>query len=175
MSVILQSARINLRELTLSDDDFICALVNSAGWLKYIGDRNIHTTDAARDYLRQGPLQSYSIHGFGLWCVCRNSDDVPLGICGWLQRDYLNYPDLGFAFLPDYTGHGYAREAAKASLDFARLHIRQTWGAAITTPENHRSIHLLESIGFHFERMQQVNDQQLRMYLVALTNPLNES
>lgn len=169
MSVILHSERITLRELTLSDDDFILALVNSEGWLRYIGDRSIHSVEAAREYLRQGPMQSYAVHGFGLWCVSRNSDDASLGICGWLKREDLHYPDLGFAFLHEFTGQGYAREAAKLSLEFARQHIRQMWGAAITTPENKRSIHLLESIGFRFERMQQFNDQQLRMYLVALS------
>jgi hypothetical protein len=69
MSPILQTERLYLRALNLEDAAFILELVNSPGWLKYIGYRNINTIEDAQNYLLDGPLKSYSMNGFGLWCI----------------------------------------------------------------------------------------------------------
>ena len=62
MSEVLQTERLILRKLTLNDTDFIIELVNSPGWLQYIGYRNIHTTEDALKYLQDGPLKSYGVN-----------------------------------------------------------------------------------------------------------------
>jgi hypothetical protein len=41
-------------------------LLNSPGWIEFIGDRNIKTDEQARTYLENGPLKSYEQNGFGL-------------------------------------------------------------------------------------------------------------
>ena len=41
------------------DTEFIIQLLNSPGWLKFIGDRNVKTEDDAKAYLENGPLTSY--------------------------------------------------------------------------------------------------------------------
>ena len=43
----LETDRLLLREYTLSDAPFIFKLMNSEGWLKNIGDRNIKTIEDA--------------------------------------------------------------------------------------------------------------------------------
>ena len=97
----IESERLFLRPLTLEDDEFILQLLNTDGFIKYIGDRNVKTIEQAKNYLLNGPLKSYETNGFGLSLVELKTGRTPIGMCGLLKRDYLDHPDIGFAFLPD--------------------------------------------------------------------------
>lgn len=149
---ILETERLRLRELTLSDAPFIVELVNSPGWLKFIGDRNIKTVDQAKTYLENGPIKSYHDNGFGLWLVETKNTNTPIGMCGILRRETLDHPDLGFAFLPEYIGKGYGFEAATATVVFAKDTLNLQTLCAITVPYNQNSIKLLEKVGMKFNK-----------------------
>lgn len=148
---VLETARLRLRELTPDDAAFIRELVNEPAWLRFIGQKNVHTLDDARRYIANGPAASYSRNGFGLYCVELASALTPVGICGLIRRDALSDVDLGFALLARHCGHGYAREAASAVLAFARRDLGMSRVVAITLPDNQGSIRVLESVGFAFE------------------------
>jgi RimJ/RimL family protein N-acetyltransferase len=150
MKAILQTERLLLREFTEDDPAFIVELLNSPGWIQYIGDRNIKTEEQAREYLNNGPLKSYRQNGFGLYMVELKQDQTPIGMCGFIKRDTLNNPDIGFAFLPAYHGLGYAQEVAHATLEYAKKTLGLPVISAITLPANERSISLLEKIGLRF-------------------------
>lgn len=148
--MILETARLRLQPLALADAAFILALVNEPSWLQYIGDRNVHSLDDARRYLREGPLAMYDRHGFGLYRIERKSDGVSLGLCGLIQREALETADIGYALLPAYWGQGYAFEAAQASLDYGNRVLGLNPIAAITLPDNPRSIALLQRLGMTY-------------------------
>jgi ribosomal-protein-alanine N-acetyltransferase len=149
---VLETERLGLRELRLSDDGFILELLNEAAFLRFIGDKGIRTLDAAREYILKGPIDSYLRYGFGLYAVCLR-DGTPLGICGLVKRDGLADVDVGFAFLSRHCSNGYAVESAAAVLAHARQVLRLRRIVAITNPENLGSIAVLERIGLRFERM----------------------
>ena len=69
MAYIIETERLRLREFTLHDVDFIIELLNSAGWLQFIGDKNVKTVEQAKSYLENGPIKSYQTNGFGLSLV----------------------------------------------------------------------------------------------------------
>jgi len=150
---ITETARLALREFTAEDAPFILRLVNDPAWLRFIGDRGIRTLADAAAYIAQGPVASYARCGYGLWLVARKTDGAPLGMCGLLKRDTLEDADLGFAFLPEFGGQGYAHEAAAATLAHGRAACGLRRIVAITAPDNARSIRLLEKLGFRFERL----------------------
>lgn len=166
MKRILETERLLLREFTLDDTSFIIELLNSPGWIKYIGDRNIKTKENALAYLQNGPLKSYQDNGFGLSMVEIKDDGTAIGMCGIIKRDTLNNPDIGFAFLPAYNGKGYALEMASATLSFAKKTLGMPVISAITLPGNANSIRLLEKLGFRYS--QQVifpgSDEPLLLY-----------
>jgi RimJ/RimL family protein N-acetyltransferase len=68
-------------------------------------------------------------------------------MCGIIKRDTLENPDIGFAFLEEFTGKGYAYEIASATLAYAMDDLKIQKVCAITLPHNTRSIKLLERIG----------------------------
>ena len=59
MEHILETDRLFIRELKLTDFQFILELLNSPGWLQYIGDRGVNNEEQAKLYLQNGPLKSY--------------------------------------------------------------------------------------------------------------------
>jgi RimJ/RimL family protein N-acetyltransferase len=150
--MIHETPRLRLRELTGDDAPFIMELVNDAGWLRFIGDRNVHSLEDAREYIARGPAASYARHGFGLWAVAMRASGEPVGMCGLIRRDSLPHADLGFAFLERHRGHGYAREAAAATVALARERFGLPRLLAITDPDNTASQSVLEHVGFVFER-----------------------
>ena len=112
---VLETDRLDLRWLEAGDAPFILKLLNERAFLEFIGDKGVRNLADARGYIKEGPGASYAEHGFGLNCVTLKKGTA-IGICGLLKRPALDDPDLGFAFLEDYWGRGYAYEAAKAAL-----------------------------------------------------------
>lgn len=104
----LETARLRLRQPEATDADFIRELVNDPAWLRFIGDRGVHTRAAAEAYPAQ-VRQRHGTSGVGLATVEVKATGAASGICGLLRREELTEPDLGFAFLAAYLGNGYAR------------------------------------------------------------------
>ncbi|HEX6572171.1 MAG TPA: GNAT family N-acetyltransferase [Steroidobacteraceae bacterium] len=149
---VLETARLRLRHVGDDDAPFILALLNDPGWLRYIGDRGVRTLEDARKYIAQGPRKMYAEHGFGLFLVERKDDGASLGLCGLIRRDTLPDVDIGFALAEEFRGHGYAHEAAAATLRYAREVHKLGRVVAIAMPENTASTRLLERLGLQFER-----------------------
>ena len=149
---VLQTERLNLRWLRDSDAEFILDLLNQPSWLEFIGDRGVRNLDDAMAYIHNGPLAMIQQHGFGLYLVETKSGNSPIGLCGLLKRDTLEDIDIGFAFHPDFWGHGYATEAAQACLNFAGDTLGLQRIVAITLPSNSACITLLNAIGMHYEK-----------------------
>jgi len=147
VNYIIKTERLQLRPFVLSDAAFVIQLLNSEGWLNYIGDRNVHNTAQAEQYLLNGPMLSYEVNGYGLWLVEKQEDNLPIGMCGIINRDTLEYPDIGFAFLPEFNGLGYAFEAATATLHYAVDTLGLKEIAAITLAQNEKSVKLLTKLG----------------------------
>jgi RimJ/RimL family protein N-acetyltransferase len=150
---VLDTDRLALSRLELEDAAFILELVNDPDWVRYIGDRGIHTEDAARDYISSGPQAMYARFGFGLYRVELRSDGTPIGLCGLIKRDWLEDVDIGFALLPAFRGHGYAYEAATATLGHGRSTLGLERIVAIVAPDNEDSVRLLQRLGLRFEGM----------------------
>lgn len=156
--------RLIIEPLTAKDGEFMFELMNSPGWLKYIGDRTIKNETDAEKYLVANIIPSYNKHGFGLYKISLRNNSKVIGICGLLQRDYLKSPDLGFAILPDHSGHGYTHEASKAILDYAKKDLQIEIIEAITVEDNHASIGLLKKLGFQRQELITRDNEQLLLF-----------
>ena len=169
MKFVAETDRLKLREFSKEDAPFLLELLNTPAWIKFIGDRNVRTLDEARDYASNRLITSYHRFGFGLYMV-QLKDNTPIGMCGLVRREALEDVDLGFAFLPEYNGLGYAKEASTAVMDLAKKKVKTKRLVAITMVDNSNSINLLRKLGFNFEKT--VNfpgeEQTLMMYSVDL-------
>jgi len=136
-------------------------------FLRFIGDRDVRTVDDARAYISKGPVDSYERHGFGLYLTELKTDGTPIGICGLLKRESLEDVDIGFAFLPQFWANGYASESAAAVMAYARDTLGLDRVLAVTTPDNHASIKVLEKLGMKFERKAQLSEDGPELELFA--------
>jgi RimJ/RimL family protein N-acetyltransferase len=148
---VLLTERLKLRALEDSDSGFIIELLNDPAFLEYIGDRGVRSADQAREYIAK-LRAARTTHGYALYGVALLHENTLIGLCGLVRRDTLPNADLGFAFLPAYRKNGYARESALAVLNEAdSLGVKPL--LAICSPDNVPSRRLLEQLGFRFERM----------------------
>lgn len=151
--VVLKTERLLLRPFMTDDAPFALALLNEPSFLHFIGDKNVRSLEEARQYILAGPIASYTQNDFGLLVIELEDSHTPIGMCGLLKRVELSDPDIGFAFLPDYWGQGFAFEAATAVMKDARERLKLSQILAIVNPDNHASIKLLERLGLRFERL----------------------
>ena len=149
---VIECERLSLRELGLDDAPFILELLNEAGFLRFIGDKGVRSLADAREYLLQGPIDSYRRFGFGLYAATLHGGGMPIGICGLVRRHGLADVDVGFAFLARHWSKGYASESAAAVLRHGREIVGLKRIVAITAPDNQGSIAVLKKIGLRFER-----------------------
>lgn len=164
--MLTQTDRLTIRKFSLNDTVFIQQLLNSEGWLKYIGDRQIDSEEAARNYLQRVALDNYEKNRWGIFLIERMDDQVPVGLLSLLKRDYLPLHDIGFALLPAYSGRGYAYEAASKLMTYAKNDLGIPAVCAITLEHNLRSIALLKKLGLSFvKRLQIAEDpEELLLY-----------
>jgi RimJ/RimL family protein N-acetyltransferase len=170
-STTLTTERLGIRRMSVSDAAFMLELLNDPTWLRFIGDRGVRTLEDAQDYIVQGPMAMYASHGFG-FCVVESKDAaIPMGICGLAKRTYLDYPDIGFAFLPRHCGQGFAYESASAVLRHARAELGLLRILATTRIDNVASQALLEKLGLQFERVidHPDGDRQLKLFSTNLS------
>lgn len=158
-----ETERLTLRPLALADAAFIMELLNSPGWIAFIGDRKIGTEQDARDYI----LKVTGNTGIQYWVVCRKADAAAVGLVTFIQRNYLDHPDIGFAFLPNVAGNGFAYEAASVVLHYLMHEEKYKTILATTVPENVRSIRLLEKLGLYYEREIVNEGDVLRVYEIS--------
>lgn len=154
--------RLSLTELTFNDIEFIIELVNTDEWIKFIGQRNIKTTEEATAYIDKlitNPNINY-------WVV-KLQDKTPIGVITFIKRDYLFAHDIGFAFLPKHGKKGYAYEAASTVLNDLMQDAAHLTILATTIPENTNSIALLEKLGFNFT--QEFNHEGEKLFLYSIT------
>jgi [ribosomal protein S5]-alanine N-acetyltransferase len=161
-----QTERLLLTELTTAHVDFIFELVNTPLWIKFIGNRNINTAADSLAYIEK-ILNNKSIQ---YWIVKLKDGETPVGAITFIQRDYLDHPDIGFAFLPAYAKNGYAYEASLVVLDDAIKQAIHPYILATTIPENENSIRLLEKLGFHFTKEIMPEKEPLLLYSMTV-NP----
>lgn len=160
----IETPRLVLTELAEDDAGFIVELLNSPGFLANIGDRGVRDAGDARRYIAQGPAASYAAHGFGLWKVSLRSDGTPVGMSGLIQREELPFPDLGYAFLPEHQGRGYASEAGRAAVDFGFGTKQLARILAIVRPGNEASMGVLAKLGMGERGVVQLDHQALHVF-----------
>jgi ribosomal-protein-alanine N-acetyltransferase len=144
---ILETERLVIRPFTPEDAPFMLELLNDPGWIANIGNRGVHTVEAARDYIETRMLAMYRRVGYGMWVVESKATGEAIGTSGLVKRDSLEHTDIGFAFLERHCRQGYALEAARATLEYALHPLALGKIVAIVSRSNTASIRLLEKIG----------------------------
>ncbi len=148
MYINLETDRLLLRPIRVQDAEFILELVNSKGWLQFIGDRNVLNEKDAENYI-QNILDNSNFH----YTVFELKEaHKAIGIVTFLKREDEKFPDIGFALLPEFEKNGFTLEASKQYLEKVQELNNYEDVIAITKPDNKKSITLLKKIGASIHR-----------------------
>lgn len=144
----IATERLTLSPLSEKDAAFVAELLNTDGWIKNIGDRNIRSEKDAREYIKKVTDNPHITY----WTVKLKLERVAIGLVTLIKRDYLQFNDVGFALLPQFFNKGYAFEATKAVLLYLINNNLLEDILAISLKENAPSINLIEKLGLTFEK-----------------------
>lgn len=172
MDPLLETERLALREMTDDDAGFYLAMLSDPDFKAHIADRGVRTEEQALAHMQDRVFTSYEVHGFGMWLVSRKQDGAAIGMAGLVKRDFLDFVDIGYAFLPSGRGEGYATEASAGVMRYAIEHFGIDKLAAIVSPANGASIRVLERLGFsHCGQMQFPDDGDICEYFLCDLSP----
>jgi [ribosomal protein S5]-alanine N-acetyltransferase len=149
---MITSKRLVIKPTTLADAAFILKLLNSPGWIEFIGDRNVHTVAEAETYLTTRLVGINPTKGCGIYSIFLQENDTPIGMSSLVKRDYLDHVDIGYALLPEHEGKGYATEASEVVLDYAMNTLGYDTIVGICLKNHSASIRVLEKIGLKIEK-----------------------
>ena len=85
---------------------FILELFNTPKWLKYIGERNMKTTENAEKYIETKMLPQLKKLGYSNYTLIKKEDNIKFGTCGLYDREGLDGIDIGFALFPEHEKKG---------------------------------------------------------------------
>lgn len=144
---IISTKRLLLRPFSQEDAQFLYNLNEKEEVLKYTGDVAFKNIEEASSFVKN--YKHYEEHGFGRWTVIRKEDKKAIGWCG-LKNNEENLIDLGFRFLLEEWGKGYATEAAKACITYGFTELKMAQIVGRVLPDNIGSVKVLEKIGMNF-------------------------
>ena len=147
-SIILETERLFLREMDWNDYDALYGVLADTEIMRHYP----YTFDEARvtDWIERN-VNRYRINGFGLWAVCLKGSGEMIGDCG-LTLQTINgneLPEIGYHIHRDFQRRGYAKEAAKAVLDWVFRNTDYPALYSYCKYTNEPSIRTAESIGMH--------------------------
>jgi [ribosomal protein S5]-alanine N-acetyltransferase len=143
MYLNIKTERLNIRPLQESDAPFILELLNTEGWKKNIGDRNIHKLADAEVYIKS--IISADWRFYHVFEISESNEAI--GLVTFLIRPEYEFPDIGYAILPAYEGKGYTYEASYAFLEKIIENKNCSSIIGICSPHNTASINLLKKLG----------------------------
>jgi RimJ/RimL family protein N-acetyltransferase len=148
MADILHTARLRLRPLTLDDLDDMCAIWSDPETMRYYP---APYSRARVEELLRFCLERYREHGYCLWAMVRNHDDVFIGDCGPLQQPVAAQTmiEVGYHTNRRYWGQGYATEAARACCSYVLHTLKAPQVVSIVHPQNSASRRVAEKVHMH--------------------------
>ena len=147
---ICETARLRLRQLTEGDASFLRRLNDNPNVYRYTGDGPLADDAAALAVLHTRIFPQYARHGVGRWAVELLGEapaHATIGWCGLRFDEAEGQYDLGYRFLEEHWGRGYATEAARATLSWARERLPGARIVARARVENTASHGVLRRMG----------------------------
>ena len=164
----IETERLIIRPTNIEDVSFIYELLNSLKWLKFIGDRNVHSEKDAEDYIEQKMLPQLKRLGYSNNTIIRKKDHIKIGTCGLFDRDGIDGVDIGFASLPEFEKQGYAYEASSKLVEVSKKQFNIKKVNAITTKENVSSQKLIKKLGLKYNKIVKVPNDDTEYLLFVL-------
>ncbi|USD42794.1 GNAT family N-acetyltransferase [Vibrio sp. SCSIO 43135] len=144
---MIRTERLLLTPVTADDLDIYVELLTCAETTRYLPGGEPFSLKYIEDYVPK-KVSHWAENGFGTFIVSLvEQPEIKIGYSGVEILEQVSLCDIRYGLLPKYQGHGYAYEAAKATLDyvFENKLVDEVYGVAVT--DNQASLNLLKKLG----------------------------
>lgn len=148
----LETKRLILRKFEEADFERLFLLDSNPEVMKYVGMPTLSKVEESKEVVKM-IMRQYEDNGLGRLAVIEKESELLIGWSGLKLNTsevngYQNFYELGYRFLPETWGKGYATESGKASLDYGFNDLKAEIIYAYAHCENTASNHILTKLGF---------------------------
>ncbi|RKE82753.1 GNAT family N-acetyltransferase [Chryseobacterium sp. AG363] len=149
--MMIETERLVLRKLEETDFERMFLMDSDPEVMKYLGEP-VATKEESKEVIKMIQKQ-YEENGVGRLAVIEKVSGLLIGWCGLKLmtkpiNGYINTLDLGYRFIPEFWGKGYATEAAKRMLEYGFNELNANVIYAYADFGNTGSKYILEKLGF---------------------------
>ncbi|TDP02523.1 GNAT family N-acetyltransferase [Flavobacterium sp. 245] len=150
----IETERLLLREVQMSDVDGMFELDSNPNVHIYLGNKPVTTIKQSEEYI-ENLKQQYKDFGTGRWAVILKNTNEFIGWSGIKfitdeVNNHQNFYEIGYRFIEKHWGKGYATEAGKAFIDHAFNEMKVEAVYAYADEGNQNSRKILEKLGLQF-------------------------
>jgi ribosomal-protein-alanine N-acetyltransferase len=152
MKIFAETKHLLLREIVIEDTGDMFRLDSDPLVHKYLGNNPIKCMGKARTYIDYIRMQ-YETYGIGRWAAIEKSSGNWIGWTGLKMNfenemnGHTNYYDIGYRFMPQFWGKGYATESSIAARNYFFEHFKGQKLCGLADIQNAASCRVLEKIG----------------------------
>ena len=163
----LETERLQLRMLAADDFEQYAAIHMDPDVTRFTTRTHLSRMETWRHLAMI--VGHWHLRGFGMWGVFERESGRLAGRVGFHQPD--GWPDfeLGWTMGKASWGKGYATEAARRCLEYARDVMKRDHLISLIDPQNHASIRVAERIGETVEGETQIDGHRVLIYGTRLT------
>lgn len=175
MTFHIETERLILRELRLTDLEGMFELDSDPEVHKYLGNKPIKTIEESQEIL-EGVILQYKERGIGRWAVIEKSSGEFIGWSGlrlnteFNMNGFTKYYDIGYRLIKRFWEKGYATESGKAALNYAFDILKLPEIYATTEVRNQASHNALLKIGLDYVEDFYFEDEKLNLRWYKIEN-----
>ncbi|MDN3674258.1 GNAT family N-acetyltransferase [Flavobacterium branchiarum] len=169
----IETERLLLREFLSSDVEGMFQLDSNPNVHKYVGKKPVTHIDESHAYI-EFVQQQYKDIGIGRWAVVLKETNTFIGWSGikfitTTINNHQNFYEIGYRFIEEHWGKGYATEAGKAFINYAFNEMKVEAIYAYADAENSSSRNILEKLGLKYINAFMLDEEEEVWY--ELKNP----
>jgi RimJ/RimL family protein N-acetyltransferase len=148
----LRTERLRLRGHRRSDASQLLAMWQDPVVLRHFGSPPTGAEDCWNRLLRY--VGHWAVNGYGLWAVEELESGRFVGDVGLFEgrrglgKKFDRAPEAGWVLLPEWHGHGYAREAMAAALRWGESEHGWPRTVCMIDPDNSPSFRTAAALGY---------------------------
>jgi [ribosomal protein S5]-alanine N-acetyltransferase len=162
----IETERLLIRTWMASDAERVEKMFADREVMRYIGTGGPWAPERTRELIGV-MIERYERSGVGVWPVVLKADSTVIGECGLQPLPGSTDVEIAYLFDKPYWGAGYAYEAACAVLEWGFNQHGLQRIVAVVSPENARSIALINRLGMRFEKVTRAYKHDLLKYAKA--------
>jgi [ribosomal protein S5]-alanine N-acetyltransferase len=164
--VNLSTARLELTPIQEIDWEILARILNDFSVRQYLCDDRILTENELNEMILTSQL-SFQDKKYGLWFIVEKTSREIVGFVGLWHFFAEIQPQLSYGLLPQFTGSGFATEAAKRVIDYSFNELGFQYLTASCDRPNLASQKVLATLGMEELKEEIVDGRHLIIYQIT--------